>query len=212
VETSENMKDFSQWGPQEIEMSVGTESKMPHMRALRQRWNMLLDEFLYNRYTPDSHIIWTKLYCLVQLARLFDILEFITPILLLAKIFIQALWKRSTKWLDALTEEEMEEWTEWLTNLPILHQMRFPRVLKKGLPSTYKSVQMHVFADASKVCFASVAYIRIKYHNGTIHTKFVMAKSSINPVLPARRIPKLELMALDKAVQLAHHVNEPLGI
>jgi hypothetical protein len=56
------MKDFSQWGPQEIEMSVGTESKMPHMRALGQRWNMLLDEFLYNSYTPDTQIFWTKLY------------------------------------------------------------------------------------------------------------------------------------------------------
>jgi hypothetical protein len=163
VETSENMKDFSQ----EIEISVGTESKMPHMRALGQRWNMLLDEFLYKSYTPDLQIFCTKQYCLYQLDRLFDPLEFITPILLLTKIFIQALWKRSAKWLDALTEEETEEWTEWLTNLPILHQMRFPRVLKKGLPSTYKSVQMHVFADASKVCFAAVAYIRIEYRSGS---------------------------------------------
>jgi hypothetical protein len=212
VETSENMKDFSQWGPQEREMSVDTMSKMPHMRALGQRWNMLLDEFLYNSYTPDTQIFWTKLYCLCQSARLFDPLGFIAPILLLAKLFIQALWKRSAKWLDALTEEETEEWLELITNLPILHLMRFPRVLKKGLPSTYKSVQMHVFADASKVCFAVVAHIRIEYHDGTIHTNFVMAKSSINPASPARTIPKLELMAVDKAVKLAHHVNKPLGI
>jgi hypothetical protein len=85
-------------------------------------------------------------------------------------------------------------------------------VLKKGLPSTYKSVQMHVFADMLKVCFAAVAYIRIEYLNGTFHTNFVMAKSSINPVSPARTIPKLELMAVDKAVKLALHVNEPLNI
>jgi hypothetical protein len=39
-----------------------------------------------------------------------------------------------------------------------------------------------------------------------------MAKSSINPALPARTIPKLELMAVDKEVKLAHHVNKPLGI
>jgi hypothetical protein len=143
---------------------------------------------------------------------LFDPLGFIAPILLLAKLFIQALWKRSAKWLDALTEEETEEWTEWLTNLPILHLMRFPRVLKKELPSTYKSVQMQVFADASKVCFAAMAYIRIEYYDGTIHTNFVMSKSSINPASPARTIPKLELMAVDKAVKQAHHLNEPLGI
>jgi hypothetical protein len=64
VETSENMKNFIQWGPQEKEMAVGTESKMPHMRVLVQRWNMLLDEFMYNSYTPDTQIFWTKLYCL----------------------------------------------------------------------------------------------------------------------------------------------------
>jgi hypothetical protein len=39
-----------------------------------------------------------------------------------------------------------------------------------------------------------------------------MAKSSINPTTPARKIPKLELMAVDTAVKLAHHVNEPLSI
>jgi hypothetical protein len=72
VSTSENMKDFSQWGPQELEMAVGTESKMPHMRTLGQRWNMVLDKFLYNSYTPDDRMIWTKLYCLCQSARLFD--------------------------------------------------------------------------------------------------------------------------------------------
>jgi hypothetical protein len=90
--------------------------------------------------------------------------------------------------------------------------MCFQGVLKKGLPSTYKSVQMHVFADASKVCFAAVAYIRIEYHDGAIHRNFVMAKSSINPATPSRTIPKLELMAVDKAVKLACHVNKPLGI
>jgi hypothetical protein len=71
---------------------------------------------------------------------------------------------------------------------------------------------MHVFADASKVCFAAVAYIRIEYHDGTIHTNFVIAKSSNNPASPARTIPKLELITVDKAVKLAHHVNKPLGI
>jgi hypothetical protein len=54
VETSENMKDFNQWGPQEIDMSVGTESKMPHMRALGQRWNMLLEN-LCTTVTPQTH-------------------------------------------------------------------------------------------------------------------------------------------------------------
>jgi hypothetical protein len=90
--------------------------------------------------------------------------------------------------------------------------IHFPRVLKKGLPSTYKSVPTHVFADTSKVCFAAVAYIRIEYHDSTINRNFVMDKLSINPASPARTIPKLELLALDKAVKLAHHVNEPLGI
>jgi hypothetical protein len=37
VETSENMKDFSLWGPQEIEMSVGTESKIYTRRMIQRR-------------------------------------------------------------------------------------------------------------------------------------------------------------------------------
>jgi hypothetical protein len=92
-----------------------------------------------------------------------------------------------------------------------MHLLKFPRVLKKGLPETFESIQLHVFADASKVAFAA-AYIRILYKDGLVYTNFVMAKSKINPITPEQTIPKLELMAVHTAVLLAEHVADPLKI
>jgi hypothetical protein len=93
-----------------------------------------------------------------------------------------------------------------------MHHLKFPRVLKKELPETYESIQLHVFADASKVAFAAVAYIRILYKDGSVYTNLVMAKSKINPITPDRTIPKLELMVVHTAVLLAEHVADPLKI
>jgi hypothetical protein len=36
-------------------------------------------------------------------------------------------------------------------------------ITTSGLRETYESIQLHIFADASKVAFAAVAYIRILY-------------------------------------------------
>jgi hypothetical protein len=119
--------------------------------------------------------------------------------------------KCNAAWLDDLTEEETVEWNQWLGNLPLMHLLKFPRVLKKGLPETFESIQLHVFADASKVAFAA-AYIRILYKDGLVYTNFVMAKSKINPITPERTIPKLELMEVHTAVLLAEHVADPLKI
>jgi hypothetical protein len=149
---------------------------------------------------------------LSQSAKVYDPLGHFSPVIVAAKLFIQRLWKRSAAWLDDLTEEETVEWNQWLENLPLMHLLKFPRVLKKGLPETFESIQLHVFADTSKVAFAAAAYIRMLYKDGSVYTNFLMAKSKINPITPEQTIPKLELMRVHTAVLLAEHVADPLKI
>jgi hypothetical protein len=58
-------------------------------------------------------------------------------VLVAAKLFIQRLWKRGAAWLDDLTEEEIVKWNQRLENLPLMHLLKFPRVINKGLPETF---------------------------------------------------------------------------
>jgi hypothetical protein len=212
VKTSKSMKDFTVWSQPEAELNRDTESKLPRMRTLGQQWSMIINFFSYSSYTPDKRIVWNKLYCLSQSAKVYDPLGHASPVLVAAKLVIQRLWKRNAAWLDYLTEEETVEWNQWLENLPLMHLLKFPRALKKGLPETYESIQLHVFADASRVALAAAAYIRILYIDGSVYTNFVMAKSKINSITPEQTIPKLELMAVHTAVLLAKHVADPIKI
>jgi transposase InsO family protein len=214
ISSSETMKDFSKWCTgQEKELAPGTESKVPTMRALGQYWQTPTDLMTYSGYEPDHRIQWTKLYCLSQAAKPYDPTGYAIPVLLASKLFIQALWKRGAAWLDPLTSEELKEWKQWMADvLPHMPLLQFPRVIKKGFPEDFKSVQLHVFSDASKVAFAAVAYIRMEYTNGSFYTNFVMAKGKINPINPSRTIPKLELMGVALAVSLSATISEALEI
>jgi hypothetical protein len=186
---------------------------MPTMRALGQYWQTPTDIMTYSGYEPDTRIEWTKLYCLSQAAKIYDPTGHAIPVLLASKLFIQSLWKRGATWLDPLLPEELEEWKQLMADvLPHMPLLQFPRVIKKGFPENFKSVQLHVFSDASKVAFAAVAYIRIEYLNGSFYTNFVIAKGKINPINPSRTIPKLELMGVALAVTLSATVAEALDI
>ena len=226
---STNSKTVAEWLPEEFgksgslldferyysttEYAPGTIPKLPSMRTLGQVWDMVSDQFSYKTYVPDEIIKWTKVACLSQAHKLFDPLGFAIPIILESKLILRDVFIAHPEWKDELDPPELERWKKWLVNLPLMSELRFNRVLKPGLPETFDSVQLHVYADASKEAFAAVAYIRVEYNNGNdVYTNFVHAKSSLAPKKPVRTIPKLELMAIELAARLAIHCAEPLKI
>ena len=211
VQKSEELKFYEQaFGPQQMEYAPGTVPKMPQVRALGQYHNLVTDEFGYKAHTPDADTKWTKTACLSQTMKIYDPLGYAIPVILKAKLLIQQLWKRGTVWTDLLTEEERDVWLKWLTNLPLLEQLKFPRVLKPGLETEWESVQLHVFCDASKDAFASVAYIRVSYKDKRpVYTNFVAAKNNIAPIKVKRTIPKLELMSIEQGSRLAEALTSP---
>ena len=211
VQKSEELKFYEQaFGPQQMEYAPGTVPKMPQVRALGQYHNLATDEFGYKAHTPDADTKWTKTSCLSQTMKIYDPLGYAIPVVLKAKLLIQQLWKRGTVWTDILTEEERDVWLKWLTNLPLLERLKFPRVLQPGLETEWENIQLHVFCDASKDAFASVAYIRVSYKDKRpVYTNFVAAKNNIAPIKVKRTIPKLELMSIEQGSRLAESLISP---
>ena len=213
IKKSEKMLLFENFGPKEIEYAPGTVPKMPTMRALGQYHNMVEDTLGYMSYEPDKNITWTKTRCLSQAMKIFDPLGYAIPVLLETKLFMQELWRRGTEWTDTLTEGELERWQNWLQNLPLMEHLSFRRVIMPGLPSSFSTVQLHVFTDASHAAFASVAYIRITYEDDRpIYTNFIQAKNNIAPMKVKRTTPKLELMSIEQGARLAKQICGYLNI
>ena len=72
--------------------------------------------------------------------------------------------------------------------------LRIPRCYFPGYDTdSYKSLELHVFVDASAQAFAAVAYFRI-IDNGRIRVALVSSKTKVAP-LRGLSIPRLELMA-----------------
>ena len=204
VSKSKNMLLYEMFGPQGPEYAPGTIPKCPQIRTLGQYLNLIEDVYTYSSYEPDDNIVWTKTRCLSQAHKIYDPLGAAIPVLLESKLFMQDLWRRKAEWTDTLTDIELERWKDWLINLPLMEKISFRRVLCPGLPKDFKSVQLHVFADASKVAFCAIAFIRVEYKDDRpIYINFVQAKNSIAPIEPFRTIPRLELMGLESAGRLA---------
>ena len=74
-----------------------------------------------------------------------------------------------------------------------------------------REVQLHLFSDASRQGYASVAYLRVKDENSRIHCAFVMGKARLAPVREIS-IPRLELTAAVISVKLSNIIREELDV
>ena len=210
---SEAMVDLGNLSGEEgIECAPGNVPKEPIMRTLGQFWNIKNDSFSFKTFTPDENMEWNKLRCLSQAHSIFDPLGYASGILFEARAIIQELWRQKYEWKDPLQPAELDRWKCWLKNLPELDKLVFDRVLFPGDPETYRSKQLHIFADASQDAYSAVAYVRVELADDKVHTNFVMCRFKLKPLQAKNTIPKLELMAITLATVLAKHIMTPLGI
>ena len=127
---------------------------------------------------------------------------FIAPFILIAKHILQDLCKEERLgWDDAVPDESVTRWNDWLKQLPLLKDVHVSRCVRPIPFGAVVSTQIHVFSDASSVGYGAVAYMRLVDEHGTIHCTFLMGKARLAP-LKQTTIPRLELTAATVAVRL----------
>ena len=88
-----------------------------------------------------------------------------------------------------------------------MHYVKIPRCYFPGYdPDSYRSLQLHVFVDASEQAFAACAYFRIMGREG-LRCCLVASKTKVAPLKPLS-IPRLELMAAVIGVRLRKTIVE----
>ncbi|XP_053596241.1 uncharacterized protein LOC128668099 [Microplitis demolitor] len=160
------------------------------IKTLGIRWSPRDDTLFYTISAPASEAT-TKRAILSQIAKLFDPLGLLGPIIVYAKIIMQLLWKAGLAWDESIPISIHSLWAQFRAQLSMIEELRFKRSVAF---SGAVDVQLHGFCDASERAYGACIYIRSIDEAGHVRTHLVCSKSRVAPV-SSLSLPRLELCA-----------------
>ncbi|XP_062704228.1 uncharacterized protein LOC134286610 [Aedes albopictus] len=162
------------------------------VRTLGLLWDPNNDHFRFVvPSTEDMLQPVTKRFVLSRISRLFDPLGFVSPVVLVAKLLMQALWVRKLEWDEPIPEDLLAQWLKLSNSLTSLNQAKIPRCV---IPEECETFEIHGFADASSSAYGACLYLRAVKGNGDTCCNLFTSKSRVAP-LTEMTIPRKELCA-----------------
>ncbi|XP_066932794.1 uncharacterized protein [Clytia hemisphaerica] len=150
----------------------------------------------------------TKRSILKKTATIYDPLGLLTPITLVAKLFMQELWRDKFEWDEEVSKSLKNRYEDWLCRMSdIASTVAVPRSLNL---EGDQDVQLHIFCDASEKAFAALAYVRIE-SEGTVSCHILLSKSRVAP-LKRLTLPRLELQGAVIAVRMKETIVEEIDV
>lgn len=159
------------------------------IQVLGLQWNPGEDSLGYD--FSSIPFVFTKRGVLSVIARIFDPLGLLAPVLLLAKHLMQSIWRSKVAWDDNLPSDITESWSQFVSELHSLSLLRVPRFVGIRSGSTYL---LCGFCDASVHGYAALVYLRAAHSDGQVSVYLLGAKTKLAPI-HATTIPRLELCA-----------------
>ncbi|XP_062537944.1 uncharacterized protein LOC134206266 [Armigeres subalbatus] len=92
----------------------------------------------------------TKRIIYSEVAKLFDPLGLISPVIVVAKLLVQQLWKCKVAWDDPVNQEIQDAWDKFSSALSALEKISIPRRITFNDAICY---ELHGFADASALAY-----------------------------------------------------------
>ena len=173
------------------------------VKTLGMHWCPLTDSFTY-KIKFKTECKYTKRTILSEIASIFDPLNYLSPVIITAKIFMQKLWELKTDWDKEVPTDLKEQWIKYRNSLVDLEKISIPRKLCPG--KTIQTPDLHVFCDASEMGYGCSAYV-VSGNKSSL----VCSKSRVAP-LKAITLPRLELCGAVLAVELAEKLKEIIQI
>ncbi|GFU05132.1 integrase catalytic domain-containing protein [Trichonephila clavipes] len=174
-------------------------------KTLGVSWKSQEDCFIF-KIAVELKDSYTKRCVLSTIARLFDPLGLLGPVVARAKIFMQSLWSLKIDWIDELPSERAKEWHRFLEDFNSVRSICIGRCIVH--PQATR-VELHGFADASEKCYGAVIYCRSQSPDGATTVKLVTSKSRVAPVKRVT-MPRLELCAAVLLAKLMKRVETAL--
>lgn len=187
-------------GQDEVDLSSDDSS------VLGLLWNTQTDvlRFKFQQMIPPTNI--TKRTVVSAIAKLFDPIGLLAPIIVRGKSLIQDLWRIRIDWDEPMPADFVQRWIEYNDSLSIIEQITVPRWLNTRNGS---EIQLHGFADASSIAYGATIYIRVIAPNGEPSCFLLGCKTRIAPVKTIT-IPRLELCAAELLARYMLYVRSVL--
>lgn len=192
----------------DLSLLLNVDEGAPH-HTLGIQWDRQSDRFLFSVPSFSLEKPITKRSVLSFIARMFDPLGWLAPILVVAKIFMQELWAIRLDWDDELPTDLTTRWTSFVQQLrkaPIISLSRW-----FGTSPSSLAIEIHGFSDASQRALAAVIYVRVLHDLDDARVTLVSAKTKIAP-LKSITVPRLELSAAVLLVRQVQRLQQLLGL
>lgn len=159
------------------------------VKTLGVYWHPGQDYFGFRVSLGESDGVVTKRNMLSAIAKIYDPLALLAPIIVTAKMYLQQLWLAGIDWDDEVPEIVRMKWREYRAQLPNIESIQIARWI--GLLADDK-FEIHGFSDASKDAYAACVYMRIMRKDGVVRVALIAAKTKVAPIKQVS-VPRLEL-------------------
>jgi len=210
--TSNSTAVLKSVAPEDRVQSMSFDPRDEHsVKVLGLHWDTITDCFAY--HTSLQQTSSTKRQVLSIIARLFDPIGALGPMLLWAKSFMQSLWYNKLEWDDVMPDELQSLWQQFCTELPLLFDFSLPRHIDV---ICHHDIQLVGFADASIKGYAATIYLRFVNAPDDITVKFVTCKTKVAPLKGSTAneqlsIPRLELCGALLLARTLNHIHSVLS-
>ncbi|GFS31950.1 integrase catalytic domain-containing protein [Nephila pilipes] len=149
------------------------------------------DCFFY-KVSITSYVVHTKRTVFSTIAKLFDPLRLLGPVIFLVKnklfknlqkllqTFLQKLWLLNLQWDNQLPPEFHRAWNNFYNKLEFISNIKVNRCI---LPyPDVEMIQLHGFCDASEAAFGAVLNCKSQTSAGDLAIKIVASKSRVTPL------------------------------
>ncbi|GFX32517.1 integrase catalytic domain-containing protein [Trichonephila clavipes] len=182
-------------------------SDSSEIKVLGVYWNPKHDCFSF-RVKIDLHELNTKRDVLSTIARIYDPLGLLGPVVAKAKIFLQKLWMLKIDWTDLLPDTINREWRQFVESLQVVNDININRCIVVEQPEV---IELHGFSDASQSAYGAVVYCKSITSDGKMLVHLIASKSRVAPTKQTT-IPRLELCAAVLLAKLVHRVKQALKL
>lgn len=177
--------------------------KHAEAKILGLRWLKDSDEFTIFVRPPRPTQSLTKRYIFSEIARVHDPNGYVTPVVIIAKMLMQDIWRiKSQGWDQPVPAPMQQRWLEFVNGLTHLSRFRIPRWLSIKKNANF---ELHGFCDASSKAYGAVIYVRAVDENNHVNVTLLTSKSKVASITPST-IPREELMATLLGSRLMHQI------
>nr|XP_049461351.1 uncharacterized protein LOC120952879 [Anopheles coluzzii] len=190
-------------------ISAHTHPSLPNetIKALGISWKPESDELCFESNTEADEATSTKRSILSSIAKMYDPLGLIAPMIVRTKMLMQELWLLKSGWDEPVPNHICKKWKAIQSDWKTLSEYRTNRYAL--LPDA--TVEFHTFTDASEAAYGACVYARCENAAGEVRISLLAPKSRVAP-LKRVTLPRFELSATVLGAHLHHRVKEAMQI